>query len=245
MERKNKVVLITNIVFFALIIVADILFICNTMSTKIIKPIASGLFVLCGLFNLLYVNKYYKSKQLFKSIILFIGLIFAFIGDILLMFGPLFTIGAIFFAIGHIFFIAYFILLSRMSWIDLIVSAVIMSGCILLLNLYKGFDFEGMDLIVTIYAVIISIMVGKSVGNFIKKHSLPSLVLMIGAILFFTSDVMLVFAKFTNVATELFDTLCLATYYPGEFLLAFGLLLSGVELGKTAKKKEKLNKYLK
>lgn len=245
MERKNKIVLTTNIVFLALILIADVLFICGTVSTKIIKPIASGFFVLCGLFNLLYIGKYHKSKQIYKPLILFIGLIFAFVGDMLLMFASLFVMGAIFFAIGHMFFIAYFILLHNMRWIDLLICGIIMSGCILLINLYKGFDFQGMEFIITLYAVIISIMVGKSVGNFITKSSLSNFILMLGAILFFTSDVMLVFSNFTTLAPNLFDTLCLATYYPGEFLLAFGLLLSGVENGKTAKNKEKLAKYLK
>ena len=245
MERKNKVVLATNIVFLALILIADIIFMCGTVNTKIIKPIASGLFVLCGLFNLLYVNKYYNSKLIYKPLILFIGLIFAFVGDVILMFGPLFQLGAIFFAIGHIFFIIYFLLLAQMKWLDLLICAIIISGCLLLINLYEGFDFEGLDFIITLYAVIISIMVGKSVGNCINQPSLSNIILMLGAILFFTSDVMLVFAKFTSIAPKLFDTLCLATYYPGEFLLAFGLLLSGVELGKSAKKKEKLKKYLK
>ena len=52
---------------------------------------------------------------------------------------------------------------------------------------------------------------------------------MLGAILFFISDVMLVFDNFANIS-QVFDTLCLATYYPGEFLLSFGLLVNGVAI---------------
>ena len=123
-------------------------------------------------------------------------------------------------------FLIYLITLIEVKWKDIFISAIIMTACILLINLYKGFNFDGMALLINAYAVIISIMLGKSIGNYITNKNAGSSVIMLGALLFFISDVMLVFDNFANIS-PVFDYLCLATYYPGVFLMATGLLLQG------------------
>jgi hypothetical protein len=75
-----------------------------------------------------------------------------------------------------------------------------------------------MKIVCVIYALIISFMVGKSISNYVKDRSLFTLIVMIGSILFFISDTMLLFDVFGHVV--LTDIICLVTYYPGQILIA-------------------------
>ena len=87
-----------------------------------------------------------------------------------------------------------------------------------------------MEVVVVVYAIIISFMVGKAISNWMdgllkEKKSKPlELVIVLGSLLFFFSDCMLllnVFADFPKVV----DVLCLATYYPAQILLATSIYI--------------------
>ena len=65
-------------------------------------------------------------------------------------------------------------------------------------------------------------MVVKSISNIIVKKSLINILLVIGSVLFFVSDFMLLLNVFGNVG-EFADILCLATYYPAQCFLAYSL----------------------
>ena len=71
------------------------------------------------------------------------------------------------------------------------------------------------------YALIISFMVGKAISNILKENNFTNIIIMIGSILFFISDFMLLLNKFGNIIVT--NYLCLGTYYPAQFLLAFSL----------------------
>lgn len=218
MEKRNKIALFGNIVLAILIAISDIVFMLGVLDKYIIKTLASALFVFCGAFNLVLAFKF-NGENKYKSVVMLLGLIFAFVGDVVLI--DNFILGAIFFAVGHLFFLAYFILLSRLTYIDAIVMAIIFS-CSLALILLFPFEFDGMKALVIIYAFIISLMLSKAVSNYILNRTLANLIILIGASLFFFSDVMLLFNVFTNIS-NVFDYLCLATYYPGEFLLGLSI----------------------
>ncbi len=220
MERKLE--FYGNLVFGILIIAATLCFLLIDTTAYLTKTIASALFVLCGAFNLILVYKS-KVKNAWKSIIMLIGLVFAMIGDIFLISEEGFVIGAIFFAIGHIFFFVYFCVLQKFNWADLITFALLVLISMLVIFLYP-FEFNGMQPLVAVYAVIISLMLSKAVGNYFKSPTTENLVAMLGAFLFFFSDLMLLFFVFGG-NTVIFDYLCVCTYYPAEFLLALTILL--------------------
>ena len=71
------------------------------------------------------------------------------------------------------------------------------------------------------YAFIISFMVGKAISNLLKEKNSTNKIIVIGSILFFISDLMLMLNKFGNIPGTSY--LCLGTYYPGQFILAFSL----------------------
>lgn len=226
MEKFRKLSLIGNIIFAVLILVSDILFMYTNINIYIIKTLASALFVLCGAFNITLAF-FEKGKNRYKSIIILIALIFAFIGDVVLIGN--FILGAIFFAIGHIFFFLYFILLYKPKWVDLIVFAIIFGISASLILFLPIFDFGNLKYLILIYALIICLMLAKAIGNYIEERNYANLIIMLGALLFYISDLTLVFSNFTDIAPKLFDDICLWTYYPAQFLLAFSIYLKNKE----------------
>lgn len=220
----KKSAYILNSIFLLAIIILDIFYIVN--GGIILKSITSACFFMLGVINLIFVLRM-KTEKIKFSILLLVGLFFAMLGDILLEIN--FIVGAIFFAIGHIFYFISFCWLERFKWTDLIFGFVIFIPSVLVITLYPHFDFGGvvMEVLCVFYALVISLMVGKAVSTYIAKKSLSRLIIMIGTILFFFSDLMLLFNVFSFVSSA-FGVLCLATYYPAEFLLAFSILFSTI-----------------
>ena len=220
----KKSAFVLNLIFFLAIIILDIFYIVN--GGIVLKSITSACFFLLGVINLIFVLKM-KTEKIKFSILLLVGLFFAMLGDILLEIN--FIVGAIFFAIGHIFYFISFCFLERLKWTDLIFGIVIFIPSVLVITLYPHFDFGGvaMELLCVVYAFVISFMVGKAISMYVAKRSISRLIIMIGTILFFFSDLMLLFNVFSSVSS-VFGVLCLATYYPAEFLLAFSILFTTV-----------------
>ncbi len=216
---KNKPLFIINIIFLALIIVFDICLMAIG-EPYVFKTIASVLFVLCGLVNLIFIAKSKIERNKFYKYLMLIGLVFACLGDIFLIDGDTFIIGAALFAVGHVFFFVSYSLLYKPNWRDLIISLAIFAVALVVILVPQIFDFQGMLPVVLVYAFIISFMMGKAISNvFQKDYRAENIWIMIGSILFFLSDLMLLFDLFASNA-EIFDILCLSLYYPAEFLLA-------------------------
>lgn len=133
--------------------------------------------------------------------------------------------GAALFAVGHVLFFAAFCALEGLTFRGFAAAAAVAVPSFCLLLLYDGFDFRGFDAVIYAYAVIICCMLGKaiSVGSSRLLDARIRIVVSAGAALFFFSDLMLVFHQFAG-GGALFDALCLGTYYPAEFLLAFSVL---------------------
>jgi len=197
------------------------------------------LFVVIGVFNYIYCSRKLAAGAEDKkySLILVIGLFFAMLGDILLI--DFFEVGAILFAIGHIFYFIAFCSLSKINVLDIAIALLIFGLCLLFIWLYPYFDLQGMAVLIILYAFIISFMLGKGIGNFIKNKCLVRLVILLGASLFFFSDFMLLLFRFAH-RVEVFDWFCVMTYYPAEFLLAFSLFMLVVKNIKSTA--NKLNK---
>ena len=86
---------------------------------------------------------------------------------------------------------------------------------------FLDFGSSFMKNICSIYALIISLMVGKAVSNLSREKNATNMAISIGSILFCVSDFMLMFDKFGSVPGTSY--LCLGTYYPAQFILAFSL----------------------
>lgn len=186
-----------------------------------IKSITSTIFVLIGLINLVYAIK--QKVNLKYPIMQFVGLVFAMLGDVILEVH--FITGAVLFAIGHVMFFISYGMLEKFSYKDLIYGGVIFVPSLLFMVLAPFFEYSGvgMEIVCVIYALIISLMVGKAIANVVKNRSLLNIIIMIGSIMFFLSDLMLLLNVFGGLPVV--GIICLALYYTAEFLLAFAIFI--------------------
>ena len=226
---KDKKVWIINLVLFLITIATDVCFIVLGMP-YIFKTISSVLFVILGIINFIFIFKLEQRNKLFKYFML-LGLVFACLGDILLIDPKLFIHGAIFFAIGHVFFFVAYSILHRINWKDIVIALAIFAVALVVILALPIFSFNGMLPVVIVYAFIISFMLGKAISNFAfnKEFKTQNLIIMIGSILFFLSDLMLLFNVFADVS-NIFDIMCLVLYYPAELILASSIYYSNIKL---------------
>lgn len=213
---KKNLFIILNIALILLVSVFQDLYIAEDLIA--FKSIASAGFVLLGGLNLFNAIKN-KTANLRFCITMVVGLFFAMLGDILLEVE--FIVGAIFFAIGHIIFFISYSFAEKFKWIDLIACVIIAIASVLIVVLLPIFDLPGMlKPLCAVYAFIISFMVGKAITNLIRNRNMLNLIIAIGSILFFVSDLMLLLGNFGGINVS---EMCLATYYPAECLLAISL----------------------
>ena len=224
-----------NIAFSIIIGIASLYFMTADVSSYITKTTASVLFVLCGVVNLLYCLKAKALGNLKFMIFMVIGLFFAMLGDVLLI--DYFVIGAALFAVGHVFYFIAFCFIAKFKLRDIIAFLIIFVPALLLILLYPKFEFGGMQALVIVYALIISLMLGKAISNiFGKSNRLVNIIIALGALMFFLSDLMLLFNVFANMP-YIYDITCIALYYPAEFVLAFTVFLVGFKYNNSDDKK--------
>lgn len=223
MINKNKLAILGNLIFAVLIVTSAVMYMVLDCSPYIFKPIASSLFVLCGVFNIFVAYCIFGIKRNIPfTVAMITGLVLACLGDILLI--DYFVIGAALFALGHVCFFVSFVCLTGFKIRDLLIGLAIFVAVLCIVLFVPIFDFGNMLVLVIAYAFVISFMLGKAVSNvFLVENRSVHLLIMLGAVLFFASDFMLMLYLFAGKAI-VFDILCLSTYYPAEFLLAFSIL---------------------
>lgn len=224
MKKENQIKLLIglNILFLILTIITDALYI-NIGKPYTFKTLASVTFVVWSLINLMLMFAFKHTLNKKFMIFMFLGQIFACLGDIFLIFN--FILGAVFFALGHILFFTSYLFLQKFKWWDLlyIAIAILISISIILIS---KVNFGDLGILVYLYAIIISAMVGKSATLF-KGNKIIALVIFSGSLMFFLSDMFLMFNVFGNMGRT-FSILCLAFYYPAEFVLASSIGVVGL-----------------
>lgn len=185
------------------------------------KGLTSFGFVVIGLVNLVYLIRQ-RKKPLRFPVILVVGLVFAMIADIVLNVN--FIGGAALFAVGHIFYTISYATRKPVGKLDVILSLVIFAAAGSFLMFAPVFDFGGglMKGICIGYALVISCMFGKALSNAVRERNTVNVLLAFGSTLFVFSDIMLVLYVFAD-APKIVDTLCVATYYPAQCLLAHSI----------------------
>ena len=188
-----------------------------------LKCVCSGLFALLGIINLAYALITKQPNKKFY-IGMAAGLVLAFLGDYLI--GYDFIIGAATFALGHVCFVVSYCLMQKMQKLDYIISGVLFFGCLIFLLFFPLLSFEEpiFRAVCVVYAAIISTLLGKAVGNFLRDKSVATGTVAVASVLFFFSDLMLVFDWFIGLWSWT-DHACMGTYYPALCLLAFSMLL--------------------
>lgn len=215
---KNKVLVINRILIIALLLSAFCYILYGTIA---IKTIASACFVLLGIVNVYFAIKV-KSETKKFSIVMFVALCFSCLGDVILYYD--FILGAVAFAIGHIMYFVAYCIRKRFKKEDGVGISVVLIPSVSFLIFAPIFDYDGMfiKIVCVAYAVIISCMVGKALGNLYAQKNPVNILIAAGSILFFFSDLMLVLHAFGG-AHFVADILCLMTYYPGQGVLGYSI----------------------
>lgn len=182
-----------------------------------LKGTVSSFFALLGALNVIYAL---CSKHVRKHfpVAMLAGLVLAMLGDIYL--GIEFILGVALFALGHVLYFVSFCMLRRLSWLDAILGAAFSMLAIMILKLVPSlrFDSAQLEMLLMGYGCVISFMVGKAIGNALRECSPHNMLMAVGSVMFYFSDVMLVLRMFGD-APLLADHLCLLTYYPAQALL--------------------------
>lgn len=151
-----------------------------------------------------------------------IGLIFSLGGDIALMFQEnptYFRLGLVSFLVAQVVYAWVFGLLGRFSSTDLYAAAVLAAlalGIFLLLQPNLG----KMRVPVLVYIVVISWMVSRAISTAASPlfTTSQSWLVILGAVLFYMSDVILALARFWKPWP--YHRISLAFYYAGQALIA-------------------------
>ena len=230
----NKKVLIFNSIAQPILFIVDILYM--VFGGLWLKGVTSGIFVAIALVNLYLVNREGATIGGRFKIFMCIGLGICFLADILL--NLVFIVGALVFAIGHVFYFLSYVELDKFTLKDIYCTLAIAVPSVLVLVLYP-FDYQGIFIVIIFYALIISCMVGKAISLmlFSKCHLVSRIIIMVGSILFFVSDLALLFNVFGNGGVTA-DNICLLTYYPAQGLLALSVYLASRQTKTVAEKTE-------
>ena len=219
---KHKLMLAVNAVVISAILILNYFYQSNGFDFTL-KCVCSGGFALLGIFNLIYALAHQQKDSPFY-IGMALGLVLAMLGDVLI--GYNFIVGAATFALGHICFAAAYCFMRRLSRADLVISGVFFLGALafLLFCPLLTFDVPAFKAVCIVYALIISFMLGKALGNFIKDRNAVTAAIAAASALFFFSDLMLVFDWFIGLWSWT-DHACMGTYYPALCLLALAMFL--------------------
>ncbi len=225
--KAKKITFISNFVLLGIMLVLDgcYMFLGGTP----IKAAASLLFVAIGVINAIYAYKRsVKDKYVF---VMPIALTVAMAGDIAINFD--FIAGAAVFALGHVAYVVAYFLTNKFAWKDLVCAAGIFIPSTLVMTLVPAFDYGGalMETVCVLYALILSLMVGKAVSDCLTKRSAFTVIVAAGSAWFYISDLALLINQFASLdhwGWFAMRVLCLATYYPAQFLLAFSIFVYAV-----------------
>jgi uncharacterized membrane protein YhhN len=122
-----------------------------------------------------------------------------------------------------------------MRLLDGIISGALFLGCLIFLLFcpWLTFDVPVFRVVCIVYAAIISTMLGKAVGNFLRERSGVSGIIALASGLFFFSDLMLVFDWFIG-RWDWTSNACMGTYYPALCLLALSMFLYRARTSRSA-----------
>ncbi len=181
------------------------------------KPAATILVIFIAGMSLIGPN----FKHLGYSLGIIAGLIFSLAGDIALMFksSRAFLSGLVFFLIAHVIYSIVFTVHSGFVPSDWNWALILMLLAILIYGyLYSGLG--NMKLPVLVYVLVISFMMHRALstlsGSFFNLAQAVAIVL--GAALFYLSDLILAINKFKRPLK--YNRLSLAFYYAGQLLIA-------------------------
>lgn len=216
MTKTRKVFLIWNIILLVLAMTCLLYY--DYEGGLWLKGVTSAWFALLGFVNLIYARKM-NCKNFRFACLMELALFLGMAADVLL--GIHFMVGTIVFALGHVGYCVAFYALEKFNRRDLYMILPIgtVSLYVLLATPYIQVEDPVMKIILILYAVVISCMLGKAISNLLAKRTPARWLIAIGSTLFWFSDLMLALNLFGD-GGHLASFLCLYSYWPGQSILA-------------------------
>jgi uncharacterized membrane protein YhhN len=151
-----------------------------------------------------------------------VGLLLSLGGDLALMFPDnrkAFTVGLGLFLMAHIAYTVVFLMVGRFSGADVLSAVLLLIAGVGFYTLIKP-NLGTMRIPVIVYIVVISVMVNRAVsvlaGDAFSRTQ--GLMVVMGAVLFYVSDIMLATSRFWKLWR--YNRISLAFYYSGQILFA-------------------------
>ena len=191
--------------------------------TIVLKTVASLFFVLTGLCG--YIKS--KANRRFTRLML-IALICSMAGDVFLALeknqGILFVLGVASFAAAHVLYSVSFCIACQVRKKDIVAAAILFAGCTALLCV-GTFDFQGLFPVLLGYAAVISFMTVKALSlyNCRKGQERAVWLTMAGGVLFFVSDLVLLFWLFGIGVPKEVQSVNWVLYYLAQGCIAAAL----------------------
>jgi len=186
----------------------------------VLKFSTSFLFVLIAIFGY---KKHRKNAKFFYLIL--IGLIFSVLGDVFLAIhnnDVTFILGLLSFSLAHILYSIGFCYVTRLSLRDIAMFIGIATPTVCFVVFKDGFDYGTMLPFVISYIILISFMVAKafSFTKIWQKNKFQVTLIIVGAVLFYISDFILLYAFFYKQHFEILLYLNFLVYYFAQGFLA-------------------------
>lgn len=201
----------------------------------IFKILLSFLFIIIGVFSLLY------NKQYVENYVVFVitGLICGFFGDIILGYRSLYKtikkskrtyyliIGIILFMIGHLF---YFIALLNNEYSTIIryfLIALILTIIFIIISYIVNMDFKGVKFVIYLYIFISCLLLVTSFLKYINNTNKANLIIFLGLFSFVLSDFILSFIYFKDIIHKnkvVLKKINIISYYIGQVLMAISIM---------------------
>ncbi|CAG0936402.1 putative membrane protein [Thermoflexales bacterium] len=183
----------------------------------VFKPISTLLVIIIALLSFLEPG----HNQVYTVGIL-VGLLLSLGGDVALMFQEnrrAFGVGLGLFLLAHVAYTVVFLRMGRFSGWDILSAGLLLSVGVSLYALMQP-NLGALRLPVAIYIIVISLMVNRAVSVLAGSalSNVPGVMVVVGAVLFYVSDVILAASRFWR--TWRYHRVSLAFYYSGQLLLA-------------------------
>ena len=182
-----------------------------------LKPLATLLVIAMACLS--YLD---PAHDRFFSAGILVGLLFSFGGDIALMFQDnrrAFTLGLGLFLLAQVVYTVIFQVMGRFSGWDVLSGVLLLGFGAFFFSLIRS-NLGKMRLPVIVYILVISLMVSRAISVFSGAwlSRLQGILVVLGAVLFYISDVLLAAGRFWKPWR--YHRISLAFYYSGQALLA-------------------------
>lgn len=192
----------------------------------IFKGIASMCFVIFGAVGC------FTNPLTASTVIIFIGLCFGIFGDEVIALCQVyprydkqaFIGGGSLFLVGHVLYIVSLFLLGKISWIALIISAVLIVALGGFYEKRRKFLTADMKAPLTIYLGIVVFVTALAIGVFVKQGIAVAGLLAIGGALFTVSDNILFAYKLGENPKFKQNVVLHVAYYLAQFAIAWSIL---------------------